>query len=199
MIMNINADLPQIAALRLEVERCLGSPLTCRADFAFLASEIERITREHIAENTLRRIWGHMKGYDTVFVRTLDVLCHYIGFSGWEAFCTHIREVTGKESDLVSGGRSVRTDSLQAGDRLRIGWLPDRLCVVELEGGHTFRAVETENSTMRPGDTFECSLFILGYPLAVDNFVHDGQVVPRYVMGTDHGLTTLEQLGSSDL
>ena len=145
------------------------------------------------------RIWGHMKGYDTVFVRTLDVLCHYIGFSGWEAFCTHVREVTGKESDLVSGGRSVRTEDLRIGDRLRIGWLPDRLCVVELEGGHTFRAVETENSTMRPGDTFECSLFILGYPLTVDNFVHDGQVVPRYVMGTDHGLTTLEQLKSSDL
>lgn len=185
--------------MRQAVEKRFGRTVGSRADFALLASEIECITSEHIAENTLRRIWGSLKGYETAFDRTLDVLCHYIGFSGWEAFCKHVREVSGKESDLVSGGRSVRTDSLQAGDRLRIGWLPDRLCVVELEDGRTFRAVEAENSTIRPGDTFECSLFILGYPLTVDNFVHDGQAVPRYVMGIDHGLTTLEQLKSSDL
>ena len=168
MTMNVHTDLPQVAALRLEVERRLGHSLTCRSDFAILVSEIERVTREHIAENTLRRIWGRMKSYDTVFGRTLDVLSRYAGFDGWDAFCAHLREV--------------------------IGWLPDRLCVVEFGGGRTFRAVETENSTMRPGDTFECGMFILGYPLAVDNFVHDSETVPRYVMGTDHGLTTLERL-----
>ena len=102
--------------------------------------------------------------------------------------------MAGTESDLVRDGRSVKTEDLRVGDRLRIGWLPDRLCVVEFGGGRTFRAVETENSTMRPGDTFECGMFILGYPLAVDNFVHDSETVPRYVMGTDHGLTTLERL-----
>ena len=74
MTMNVHTDLPQVAALRLEVERRLGHSLTCRSDFAILVSEIERVTREHIAENTLRRIWGRMKSYDTVFGRTLDVL-----------------------------------------------------------------------------------------------------------------------------
>ena len=166
--MNIHTDLPQVAALRLEVERRLGRSLACRSDFTILASEIERVTREHIAENTLRRIWGRMKSYGTVFGRTLDVLSRYAGFDGWDAFCAHLREVAGIESDLVRDVRSVRTEN--------------------------FRAVETENSTMRPGDTFECGMFILGYPLAVDNFVHDSETVPRYVMGTDHGLTTLERL-----
>ena len=72
--MNVHTDLPQVAALRLAVERRLGRSLACRSDFAILVSEIERVTREHIAENTLRRIWGRMKSYDTVFGRTLDVL-----------------------------------------------------------------------------------------------------------------------------
>lgn len=192
--MNVHTDLPQVAALRLAVKRRLGRSLACRSDFTILASEIERVTREHIAENTLRRIWGRMKSYGTVFGRTLDVLSRYAGFDGWDAFCAHLREVAGIESDLVRDVRSVRTEDLRVGDRLRIGWLPDRLCVVEFGGGRTFRAVETENSTMRPGDTFECGMFILGYPLAVDNFVHDSETVPRYVMGTDHGLTTLERL-----
>ena len=56
--MNVHTDLPQVAALRLAVERRLGRSLACRSDFTILASEIERVTREHIAENTLRRIWA---------------------------------------------------------------------------------------------------------------------------------------------
>ena len=197
--MPVRTDLPQIAVLKIAVENRFGRTVKNRTDFACLVFAIEKETMEHIAENTLRRIWGLMKGYDTVFERTLDVLSKYAGYGGWSDFLTSIRKESGKESDIVSCGRLVKTENLQIGDRLRIGWLPDRLCVVELEGGRTFRAVKTENSTMRPGDTFECSLFILGYPLTVDNFVHDGKTVSRYVMGTDHGLTTLEQLKSSYL
>ena len=111
--MNIHTDLPQVAALRLEVERRLGRSLACRSDFTILASEIERVTREHIAENTLRRIWGRMKSYGTVFGRTLDVLSRYAGFDGWDAFCAHLREVAGIESDLVRDVRSVRTENLR--------------------------------------------------------------------------------------
>jgi len=107
------------------VERRLGRSLACRSDFTILASEIERVTREHIAENTLRRIWGRMKSYGTVFGRTLDVLSRYAGFDGWDAFCAHLREVAGIESDLVRDVRSVRTEDLRVGDRLRIGWLPN--------------------------------------------------------------------------
>ena len=58
MTVNVHTDLPQVAALRLAVERRLGRSLACRSDFTILASEIERVTREHIAENTLRRIWA---------------------------------------------------------------------------------------------------------------------------------------------
>ena len=39
--MNVHTDLPQVAALRLEVERRLGHSLTCRSDFAILVSEID--------------------------------------------------------------------------------------------------------------------------------------------------------------
>lgn len=102
--------------MRLAVERRLGRSLACRSDFTILASEIERVTREHIAENTLRRIWGRMKSYGTVFGRTLDVLSRYAGFDGWDAFCAHLREVAGIESDLVRDVRSVRTEDLRVGD-----------------------------------------------------------------------------------
>lgn len=192
--MTVETDMPQVTALKIAVERRFGRPVGSRADFAELVHEIEVETHEHLAENTLRRLWGAMDGYRTVYRRTLDVLSRYAGLGYWTDFCAWLKNESGRESDVVRGGFSVRVEDLAPGDRVRIGWLPDRLCVVEYTGGRKFRAVAAENSTMKPGDTFECSMMLRGYPLYVDNFTHDGEVVLRYVMGTDNGLTLLEKL-----
>lgn len=95
---------------------------------------------------------------------------------------------------IARGGYSIRTEELHPGDRLRIGWLPDRECIIEFRGGRTFRAIDCRNATLQSGDYFECSLLIRDFPLAVDHFVHDGKVYARYVMGRDHGLTLLEKM-----
>lgn len=192
--MSIETDLPQVAALRIAVEKRFGHPVGSRADFTELAQRIEAETHEHVAENTLRRLWGAMEGYRTVYRRTLDVLSKYAGLGYWTDFCAWLRSESGRESDIVRDGFSVRVEDLVPGDRLRMGWLPDRLCVVEFTGGRKFKAVATENSTMKPGDTFECSMVLRGYPLYVDNFTHDGEVAPRYVMGTGNGITLLEKI-----
>jgi hypothetical protein len=129
--MAVRTDSPQIVALRLSVEKRLGHAADSRADFTFLASEVERITHEHLAENTLRRIWGKLDGYDTVYTRTLDVLSRYVGYEHWNAFCDALKKESGRESELVMGETSIKVEDLVPGDRIRIGWLPDRVCVVE--------------------------------------------------------------------
>ena len=192
--MAIQTDLPQIATLRIAVEKRFGHKVESRYDYTQLGVDIERVTGEHMAENTLRRLWGSICGYDTVHTRTLDVLSRYAGFGGWTEFCTHLAKEGGRESYILERGHSIRVEELKVGERLRIGWLPDRECVIEFQGGRTFRAVECRNSTLQSGDSFECSLLIRNFPLAVDNFVHDGKCSPRYVMGNDHGLTLLEKL-----
>lgn len=193
-IMAVQTDLPQIAALRLAVENRFGHKIESRYDYTQLGREIEQVTREHIAENTLRRLWGGISGYETVHTRTLDVLSRYAGFGNWAEFCDHLAKEGGRESYLLQDSHSVRTDELTPGDRLRIGWLPDRECVIEFQGGNTFRAIDCRNSTLQAGDSFECRILIRDYPLSVDNFVHDGKVYPRYVMGQDNGLTLLERI-----
>ena len=85
-------------------------------------------------------------------------------------------------------------ENLVSGDRIRIGWLPDRICVVEYVGGRTFKAIDAKNSTLQVGDTFECSIMIKNYPLFVDNLVHGGEHCTRYSIGLTNGLTTLEKL-----
>ena len=88
----------------------------------------------------------------------------------------------------------IKVEELQIGDKIRLGWLPDRMCIVQYIGGRTFKAIDAVNSTVQTGDTFECSLMIKGYPLFVDNLVHGGEHCQRYSMGLQSGLTTLEKL-----
>jgi hypothetical protein len=192
--MAVRTDIPQIAALRNAVEKHFGHPIESRTDFSLLAQEIERVTHDHIAENTLRRLWGKIAGYGTVFTRTLDVLCRYVGYEHWKTFCTEIQNSSPRESDLISKGTTIKVENLVSGDRIRIGWLPDRICVVEYVGGRTFKAIDAKNSTLQVGDTFECSIMIKNYPLFVDNLVHGGEHCTRYSIGLTNGLTTLEKL-----
>lgn len=192
--MAVKTDSPQIVSLRNAVEKHFGRPIENRTDFSLLAQDIERVTHEHIAENTLRRLWGKIEGYDTVFRRTLDVLCRYIGQEHWNTYCLSLKKTSLCESEIISDGTIIKIEDLKAGDRIRIGWLPDRICVVEYVGGRIFKAVDARNSTLQVGDTFECSVMIKNYPLFVDNLVHGGEHCQRYSMGLNNGLTTLEKL-----
>lgn len=190
--MAIRTDTPQITALKLAVEKRFKHSIESRSDFVLLATDVERITHEHLAENTLRRLWGKLKGYSTVYIRTLDVLCQYIGHNHWADFCKAIQK--NKESDLVRSCNSISIEELIPGDKIRIGWQPDRLCVVEYIGGRSFRAIQTQNSTLQEGDIFECSVMLKNYPLFVDNLVHGGEHCQRYSIGINNGLTILEKL-----
>ena len=192
--MAVKTDLPELFVLKQSVEKCFGHPIESRSDFSLLAIEIERVTHEHIAENTLRRLWGKITGYDTVFTRTLDVLCRYVCCEHWNAFLASLRNQSPIESDIISDGTSIKVEDLAPGDRIRIGWLPDRVCIVEYIGGRMFKAIDTRNSTLQTGDTFECSVMLKNYPLFVDNLVHGGEHCQRYSMGLNNGLTTLEKL-----
>lgn len=191
--MAVRTDSPQIAALKKVVEKHFGHPIETRTDFSTLAIEIERVTKEHLAENTLRRLWGKIKGYDSVFTSTLDVLSRYVGFEHWSSFCISLSD-TQKESGIAATGLCIKTEELTPGDCIRIGWLPDRICIVEYVGGRTFKAVDAKNSTLQIGDTFECSVMLKNYPLFVDNLVHGGEICHGYSMGLTNGLTTLEKL-----
>jgi hypothetical protein len=192
--MAIDTSIPQVAALKLAVEKRFGHPIETRSDFTLLAADIERTTRDHIAENTLRRLWGRISSYDTVFTRTLDILSKYIGHEQWKSYCEYLSKEKNPESEIVVEAVSIRVEDLKPGDKIRIGWLPDRICIVQYMGGRTFKAIDAKNATLQIGDTFECSLMLKNFPLFVENLVHGGEYCNRYTMGMINGITTLEKL-----
>lgn len=192
--MNIKADIPQIDQLKKLVENSIDFPLNTHGDFVRLSAGIEFTLREHMSESTLERLWGYStRGYSTVSIRTLNVICRFIKFHSWEHFCESISKEC-KESELFTG-TTIDTEDLEIGARIRIGWSPDRICIVRYLGDNRFIAEETINATMQAGDTFSCLQFQKGRELHLDDFRKaDPSERYRYVVGVNSGLTTLEIL-----
>ena len=190
--MNIKTDIPQITLLKQHVEKSLDFSLTTHGDFVRLSAGIEFTMREHMSESTLERLWGYStRRYDTVSERTLNVLARFVGLRSWEHFCQSISTAPG-ESELFTGS-TINTSDLEVGSRIRIGWPPDRICVIRYLGDNRFVAEQTLNSTMQAGDTFSCLQFQKGRQLQMDNFCKNGSSeMQRYIVGINTGLTTLE-------
>lgn len=188
--MSVSANIPEITALRRRVEEVFGASLQTHNSFISLSEAIEKTLREHISESTLERLWGYStRESSAISLRTMDVMARYCGDAGWDAFKAGLRGNVESE-EFVSEG--IPTASLSAGDQLQLGWLPDRLVTVRLESGGRFVIVESLNSSLQPGDSFECTWFQVGRPLYLDHFRRAGSDSDsRYVAGERSGLTTV--------
>lgn len=190
--MSIKCNIPQVNALRKKVEEKVGYQALTHTSFISLSYDIERITRNHISESTLERLWGYStRKADVVSVHTLNVLSVVVGAQNWNDFCRHLAEESEVESDVISGN-ILDSDSLRIGGFVRIGWYPDRQCICKYLGGHRFIVEQSVNTKVQPGDTFSCIQFQLGRELYLDKFVSRDGNESRYVVGQRNGLTTLD-------
>ena len=189
--MSVSANRPEIHALRQRVEETFGQSLATHNSFLALVDAIGAKLREHISESTLERLWGYStRDTDAVSLRTLDVLARYIGVDSWRAFCSDLKATSNIESEEFTG-ESIVSASLSPGTRLQLGWLPDRQIVLEYLGNNRFVVRESQNSSLKPGDSFECLQFQVGRPLYMDRFRRaDSLSETRYVAGERNGLTS---------
>ena len=198
-IMGIQANIPEITALRGEVESKFGGALHTHADFVCLAESIEEALREHLSPTTLERMWGYStRHYDAVSRRTLDVLASYVGKENWDGYCGYLKQANRSESDFFTDG-ILTVASLEVGTRLRLGWQPDRICEVRYMGGFRFVVEQVKNGSLQVGDTFSCMQFQLGKLLYMDCFERKGEPSGqslRYAVGRENGLTLLEIISS---
>lgn len=110
-----------------------------------------------------------------------------MGFRDWDDFlANHSR--TGESSNLVLG-RALYPDEIPAEGLVRIAWSPDRRVLLRHIGDGHFLVMESENSKLKPGDSFHCSCFIIGEPLYLDNFVRNNNPPTLFVVGNKGGLT----------
>ena len=194
--MAIDSRIPEIALLKEAVVKAFGKTPYVHSDFVELRDNIFSVTREYVSETTLERIWEYStRGYDSVSRRVLDVLSAYIDSGNWEGFLERLKENVGGESDYFDID-IIRSEDLQSGAGIRIGWPPDRVCTIRYLGNNRFMAIETRNAKLQPGDTFSCLQFQLHHPQYLTDLKDaDGNLKGRsYGVGLHHGLTTLQLL-----
>lgn len=195
--MTVDSKSPELSCLRQRIEGLFGLPLKVHSDFLVLRDSIFQKSRQLISETTLERVWDYStRGYARVSRHTLEVLSSYAGFRGWDEFLAKLKEEDNSQSNMFDV-ESVESAELAEGDRLRIGWQPDRVCIIRYLGSNRYVAEETCNAKMQPGDTFSCLQFALHHPLYLEDFTPAvGTAAPgvRYGVGLRNGLTMLQRL-----
>lgn len=194
--MAVDSSLPQIAALRKKIENVLGRTLITHNDFVELASLIKETSRKHISETTLERVWNYStRGYENISLYTLNVLSEFAGFSNWQKFCEELKRESFSDSDMFDDPVICSKD-LHPDTKIKIGWMPDRVCFIKYLGNNRFIAEECYNSTMKEGDIFSCLEFRINNPVTMTDFHSaDGRIKGgTYVAGILEGITLLKIL-----
>lgn len=185
-------QVPEIHVLLMQVESRFGN-ITRSSDFSSLSDEIENATRELLSPSTLKRLWGYVNYMSSPRIYTLDVLSRYIGYKDFGHFCEEIHN----NPTFVSGfltEDNLASDSLMSGEKIRIGWEPDRLVTLEYIGNNRYVVLEVENASLQVGDIFTLPAIVKGFPLYIPHIERNGGLTPLYVAGYRSGITLLKKL-----
>lgn len=182
---------PEIAELKHRIETNLKRKMKTPIDFIFLSGAVFDRTRETMSPTTLKRLWGYLDGADQTRNSTLEILSQFLGFSDWDQFIEEINKDNGSDKVLSP---HIEVKELNVGDKVRVSWRPDRRCTFRYLGDQQFEVEAAENSKLKVGNTFYCSLFILGESLYLSQLVQGKNPPIDFVVGNKGGLTELNKI-----
>lgn len=182
--------IPELSFLLSEVEKKYGRRVATSTDFESLSVVIEMETGELISSSTLKRLWGYVSLNPTPRIATLDVLARFVGYKHFKAFCDSLKESKAFVSTFFSS-RCLDISSLRVGQKVTLGWAPNRIVVLNYLGDFHFEVQSSENSQLCPGDRFELSNVIFEYPLVISRVLRDGKYLPSYIAGRQGGLSLM--------
>ena len=174
--------------LRSEIETALRKKLCTPKDFDFLRERIYARLHILVSRTTLMRIWGYVDEGVTPRKGTLDILSQFLGYQDWDGYCQNSLLPKEQQSSPVMSRRLSVAKMLAQGERLRLTWQPDRVCDIEYLGDLRFKVIASENTRLKAGDTFECSLIIEGEPLYLDHLIQGSHQPIAYVCGKKSGV-----------
>ena len=87
----------------------------------------------------------------------------------------------------------VKAEDLNVGDRVTVSWKPNRRCIFRYLGNQQFIVEAAENSKLKAGNTFSCSVFILGAPLYLTDLVQGDNTPVAFVAGKKDGLCEIKK------
>jgi hypothetical protein len=161
--------------------------------FEDLSRDIMSACNEMVSSSTLKRLWNYVGDVHEVRESTLDILSRYVGFDNYQAFLNELKKSPQRNSYFFTRDE-IKASELTAGDRVQIGWAPNRIVIVEYLGDMKFRVEASENSKLEVGDTFLINSFLINTPLYLTTLVRKDLEMPPYLAGRNGGLTILKKL-----
>ena len=178
----------QVQLLCKAVEEAIGIEQLTRSDFDVLQLQIFNRLHIHISATTLKRVWGYVTTESEPRRRTLDTLARFVGYNSFDHFCQTKHDGDVEASNpILSRNINVEKD-LSIDDTITLFWNPDRKCTVRYLGDNHFVVVESENTRLIKGATFQCSLIIEGEQLYLNNLILNDKQPIAYVCGKKGGI-----------
>ncbi len=135
----------------------------------------------------MKRLWGYLDEGVSTRQSTLLTLSQFLGYKDWEDFQQKAGQPQERQSSPIMS-RRLSVSSLHPTQKLKLLWQPGRICIVEYHGDLNFRVLESVNTRLQPGDTFQCSIIVEGEPLYIDNLCQKGNAPIAYVCGKRSGV-----------
>lgn len=184
-------QIPEVSYLLSEVEAKYGRRISTSADFESLSVVIEHSIGDLISSSTLKRLWGYVTLNPTPRIATLDVLARYVGYKNFRSFCESLKDSKAFVSDFFNADY-LSVDDLKSGDLVTIGWMPNRKVVMKYNGSRTLEVVESHNSKLSEGDSFELNEIIIGYPMVISRILRNGEYTSSYIAGQQGGISYMK-------
>lgn len=181
------------------IEEKLRKVIRYPSDYDQLAYDIERITKQRISTNTLKRLLGAIESVKEPRLFTLDVIAQYLGFENWDVYVVSLSKEGNSQFDKSTVPddnlcQEILIEELPQGAKIEFQYYPDRKIVLQHIENKTFKVIGSSNSKLRVDDVVEVSNFYLNYPLIISSVMRNGVNIGRFTAGKISGLTYLKIL-----
>lgn len=180
----------QIQELKIRVEKAANRIPSTPKDFLFMSETIRLKTQENISKTTLMRIWSYIKEDSKTRSTSLNILSRFLNFRDFYAFQEYLENYNEESQQELAP--HVRTTQLNLGQFVEFKWNPNKRMVAEYIREDEFEVKISENSKLKVGSLFSCSLFVQGQPLHIFDVRYQSEFYDCYVIGQHTGLTELK-------
>ena len=128
---------PEIEELKRLIEERYGKQLCTTTDFEEFTLTLKKCGIA-VSASTMKRLYDYVGDSHKPRVATLDQLSVYIGHKSFAHFVKWLKNSTRYNSSFFNA-RQLISDTLSEGDKVEIGWAPNRQLFLTYLGHSTYR------------------------------------------------------------
>lgn len=183
-------NIPEIQELIRLVEMKYDKGLHTSTDFEEFSLHLDLHKYGKVSPSTLKRLWGYVNDLHAPRRGTLNVLSAFIGHDSFDVFVDWLKKSTHYNSSFFTA-EQISSIELAPGDKVQIGWSPNRKVELLYMGDNLYEVTSAANSKLKTGDRFINGCFIKEQPMYLPYVIRDDEKTSPFIAGRNGGLTCI--------